>query len=96
MGIIYTGHPITCLCKYRGAVHISLQSNRNPELEGGAGKYHALVALPLGMARHPLHMSLDGLDGMNISTSPGFDTGTLQPVASLYTDCVIPNAIIYK
>jgi len=34
-GIIYAGHPITCLCKHRGAAHVSLQSIRNSELEGG-------------------------------------------------------------
>jgi len=43
-----------------------------------------------------MHRSLDGLDGIKISPSPGYDSGTLQPVASLYKDCVIPTAIIYK
>jgi hypothetical protein len=73
---------MTCLCKHRGEVNVSLQTNRNP----AGSQHHAPAALPPGNARHSLHRRLDG---------PGFDAGTIQPVASRFTDKAIHAATIY-
>ena len=48
--------------------------------------------LPLGKTRYPLYRRLGGPQGRSaqvrkISPPPGFDTRTVQPVASTYTDC---------
>jgi hypothetical protein len=48
-------------------------------------------SLPPGKTRYPLYRRLDGPQGLSgqvrkISTSPGFDPLTVQPVASRYND----------
>jgi hypothetical protein len=57
----------------------------------GAGQRHSPVALPTGMTRYPFFRRLGELQGRSgrvreISPSPGFDTRTVQLVASRYTD----------
>jgi hypothetical protein len=61
---------------------------------GVGGQRHAPAALPPGKTRYPLYGRLGGAQGFSgrvrkISPPPGFDPRTVQPVASLYTDCVI-------
>jgi len=56
---------------------------------------HAPVALSPGKTMYPLYRRLDGSQGRSgrvrkISSSPGFDPRTVQPVVSHYTDCGIP------
>jgi hypothetical protein len=56
---------------------------------GVDGQLHALAALPPGMTRHPLCRSLGGPQGRSewvrkISSPPGFDPRTVQPVASRF------------
>ena len=60
-----------------------------------------LAALPIGMTRCLLYMSLGGLQGRSgrmreISSTLGFDPRTVQPLASRYTDWAIPDALIRK
>jgi len=48
-------------------------------------------SLPPGKTRYPLYRRLDGPKGWSgqvrkILPAPGFDAGTVQPVASRYTD----------
>jgi len=55
---------------------------------------------PPGKTRHPMYSRLGGPQGRpgmvrKISTPPGFDTRTVQPVASPYTDYAIP-AHVYE
>jgi len=64
-------------------------------LDGVGGPHHASAALPPEMTRYPLYRMLGGLQGRSgreekISPSQGFDTRTVQPVASRYADCAIP------
>ena len=59
---------------------------------GVGGQHHAPVTLPPGKTRYPLYRRLGGLRGRSgrvrkISPPPH---GTVQPVASRYTDCTIP------
>jgi hypothetical protein len=60
------------------------------------GQRHAPVALPPGKENpYQLHSRLGGSqcrsgEVRKISSPPGFDAGTAQPVASRYTDCAIP------
>jgi hypothetical protein len=54
------------------------------------GQHHAPAALPPGKTRYPLNSRLAGPQGRSgqmrkISPPPGFDTRTVQPVASRYT-----------
>ena len=64
-------------------------------LDGVGGQLHAPAALPPGKeTRYPLYRSLGGPQGPSerlrkISPPPGFDPRAVQPVANLYTDCVI-------
>jgi hypothetical protein len=58
------------------------------------GQRHAPAALPPGKTRYPLCRWFGGPQGRsgrvrNISPSPGFDSRTVQPVASCYTDWAI-------
>jgi hypothetical protein len=60
-------------------------------VDGVGGQRHALAALPPGKTRYPLYRVLDGPQGRSgtvriISPPAGFDTRTVQPVASHYTD----------
>ena len=62
---------------------------------GVGGQRHAPGALPPGKTLRPLYRRLGGPQGRsgwvrNISPPPGFDHRTVQPVASRYTDCIIP------
>jgi hypothetical protein len=55
------------------------------------GQRHVPAALPPGKTRYPLYRSLGGAQGRcgwvrKISLAPGFDPGTLQPVAIRYAD----------
>jgi hypothetical protein len=59
---------------------------------------HVPAALTLGKTRYPLYRRMGGPQDQSgrvrkISPTPGFDPRTVQPVASLYTDCAIPNLI---
>jgi hypothetical protein len=59
------------------------------------GQRHTLADLPPGKSRYPMYRRLDGLQGRSgrvrkISTTPGLDPRTVQPVASYYTDWAIP------
>jgi len=61
---------------------------------GVGGKGHATTALPLGKTPNSLYRRLGGPQGRSgqvqkISTPPGFDPQTVQPVASCYTNCAI-------
>jgi len=57
---------------------------------------HALVGLPPRNTWYPLYGRLSGPQGRSgrvrkISPPPGFDSQTVQPVASRYTDCAIAS-----
>ena len=56
---------------------------------GVGGQRHVPAALPPGQTRYPLYMKLGGPQDRcgrvrKISTVPGFDPRTVQPVASRY------------
>ena len=60
-------------------------------LDGVSGERHAQASLPPGKTRYPLYRNLGGPQGRSgwvrkISPPQGFDTRTVQPVASRYTD----------
>jgi hypothetical protein len=61
---------------------------------GVGSQCHAPAALPPGMTRYPLYRRLgrpQSRSGRVLnSPPPGFDPRTAQPVASRYTDYVIP------
>jgi hypothetical protein len=62
------------------------------------GQRHAPAAVPPGKNRYPLYRRLGGPQSRSrqvrkISPPPRFDPQTVQPVASLYTDCAIPALI---
>jgi hypothetical protein len=59
---------------------------------GVSGQRHAPAALSPEKTRYPLGGPY-GLSGRvrKISPPPGFNPGTAQPVASLYTDWAIPG-----
>jgi hypothetical protein len=64
-------------------------------LDGVGGKRRAPAALTPGKTRYPLYRRPGGPQGRaglvrKISPLPGFDSWTVQPVASRYTDCAIP------
>ena len=59
------------------------------------GQRHASAALPPEKTRYPLYRRLGGSQGRSgrmrkISSPPGFNPQTVQPVASRYTDWAIP------
>ena len=61
---------------------------------GGGGQRHAPAALPPGKTRYPLYRRLGGLQGRSglvrkILPPPGFDSRTVHPIASRYTDWAI-------
>ena len=60
-------------------------------LDGVGGQHHAPAALNSGMTQNPLG-GLQGRSGRvwKISPPPEFDPRTINPVASRYTDWVIP------
>jgi len=62
---------------------------------GGGGQRHAPPALRPGKIRYPLYRRQgcpQGLFGRvrKIRPIPGFDSPTVEPVASRCTDCAIP------
>ena len=62
---------------------------------GVSGQCHALATLPLGNTQYPLYRRPGGLQGQSgrvwkILPPPGFDSQTIQPVVSHYTDWAIP------
>jgi hypothetical protein len=63
------------------------------------GQRQAPAVLPPRKTRYPLYRRLGGPQGRSgrvrkISPSPGFDPGTVYPVASRYTDWAIPAHIV--
>ena len=61
---------------------------------GVGGQRHAPVTLPPGNPRYTFYSRLGGSQGRagrvrKILPSPGFDSQTVQPVASRYTDWAI-------
>jgi len=63
-------------------------------LNGGVLR-HASAASPSGKTRYPLYWRLSGTQGLlwkdaSISTLPGFDPWTVQPVTSRCTEWAIP------
>jgi hypothetical protein len=64
-------------------------------LDGVGGQRHVPAALPRERPRYPLYKGLylpQGRSGQvrKISSPPGFDHRTVQPVASRYADWAIP------
>ena len=62
---------------------------------GVGGQRHAPAALPRERDPYLSYRSLGGPQGLSglvrkISSAPGFDARTVQPIASRYTDCAIP------
>jgi len=60
-------------------------------IDGVAGQRHALAALPPGKTRYQLYRRLGWPQGRSgrvrkISPPPGFDSRTVQPLASRYAD----------
>ena len=69
---------------------------------GVGGQRHAPAALPPGKTRNALYRRLGRPQSQSgqvrkISPSPGFDPRTVLPVASRYTDYIIPapHVILY-
>ena len=63
---------------------------------GVGGQCHAPAALRPGNTLYPLYRRLGGPQGRSgemrkISPAPGFDLGTVQPVANRCTDYAIPT-----
>jgi len=72
----------------RGIALLFLQPQRYMSV---GGQRHAPVALPPGETRYPLYRKLGGTQGRSgrvrkILPPPGFDSRTVQPVASRHTD----------
>ena len=81
-----TGHESTEE-EYRYSSTLSLTS----ALDGVGGQRHTSAALPPGKTQDPLYRTLRGPQDRSgrmrkISPPPGFDTRTVQPLASRYTD----------
>ena len=83
-------------------------------LDRVGGQRHASAVLPPGKSRYPMYMRLGGPQEPSetvrqISSRPGFDPRTFQPVANRYTDyplfyvrvfvciclCVFANKIVF-
>jgi hypothetical protein len=79
----------------RGSRGIALLIHDFGARKGVGGQHNAPAALPPGKTRYPLHRRLGGPQGRServrkISSVPRFDPLTVQPVASRYTDWVLP------
>jgi len=62
---------------------------------GVSGQRHAPADLPPGKTLYPLYRRLGGPQGWSgqvqkIWSPPGFDSQTVQPIASRYTDSSLP------
>jgi len=78
----------------RGSRGRALLFSLTSALEGVGGQRHAPAALPPGNTRYLLYRRLGGLQGRSgqvrkISSTPGFDPRTVQPVVSRYTDILV-------
>ena len=86
------GHPIIGNEGLEWELKYSSTLSLTSALDGVGGQRHTLVALPPGKTRYPLYRRLGGPTGPvwtgaeNFSFPLGFDPGTVQPVASRYTD----------
>jgi len=65
---------------------------------GVGGQHHLPAALPQGKTRYPLYRRLGGPQSrcgqvQKISSPLGFDSQTVQPIASRYTDYTISAPI---
>ena len=63
------------------------------------GQRHAPAALPPGNIRYPLYRRLGGPQGRSgqvrkISSPPGYDPRTVQPVASRYTAILVELQLV--
>jgi len=90
-----TGHEDT-EGEYRYSSTLSFTS----ALDGVGSQRHAMAALPPEKTRYQLYRRLGGPQGRSgrvrkISHPPGFDTRTVQLVASRYTDYTIPAPDMY-
>jgi len=70
-------------------------------LGGEGGQRHTPTALTPGKIRYPVCRTLGGSQGLpgqmrKVSPPPGFSLRTVQPLASLYTDCttLAPDYVI--
>jgi hypothetical protein len=68
---------------------------------GVGGQRHAPADLPPGETWYPLYRRMGGPQGRSgrarkISPTPGFDSRTVHPVASCYTDWAIPTYITHQ
>ena len=81
------------LKRYRSTLSLS------SELDGGGWSTPRYGRFTSGITRYPLYRRLGGPQGRSgwvrkISPEPGFDPRTVHPVASCYTDCVIPALLL--
>jgi hypothetical protein len=79
-------------------IKVRVPHNRLESPEGVGGQHHAPAVLPPAKTRYPLYSRLGGPQGWSghvwkILPLPGFDSRTIQPVASRYTDWAIPNHV---
>ena len=69
---------------------------------GEGGQHHAPAALLPGKTQYPLYRRMGGLQGWygrvrKISSPPGLDPRSVQPVASRYTDrAMVATSVIVK
>ena len=74
----------------RGGVNYSSTLSLTSALEGLGGERHDPPALPPGKTRYPFYRRLGGAHGRSgrvrrISSPPGFDSRTIQPVVTVPT-----------
>jgi len=85
---------------HRGSRSIALLYSLTSALDGVGGQRHTPAALSPGKTRYPLYKRLGRSQGRpgrmrSISPPPGFDSRTVQTVASRYTDCVTSTHSVY-
>jgi hypothetical protein len=76
----------------------SSTSSLTSALDVVGGQLHAPAALSPEKSQYPIYRRLGGLQSLSgyvrkISLPPGFNSRTVQPVASRYTDYAIPAPI---
>jgi hypothetical protein len=91
-----TGHTA-----YWGSRGIGLPFHDHGTRRGQGSASRPGRSLPPGKTRYPLYRRLGGPQGRSgqgrkISPTPGFDPRTVQPVASRYTDWVIPAHFYFQ